>query len=70
MKAEIKRIIPSSVLLRGVRWFDTDVSGLPIGPIFKGQAGQGLPDPSRIHFDRGGCLRLHEAETRYDYFIR
>ena len=30
-------IIPSSGLLRSVRWFDTDVSGLPIGPIFKGQ---------------------------------
>jgi hypothetical protein len=22
-----------------VRWLETDVSGLPIGPIFKGQAG-------------------------------
>jgi hypothetical protein len=28
----------SSGLLRGVRWFETDVSALPIGPIFKGQA--------------------------------
>jgi hypothetical protein len=24
-------------LLRGVSWFETDVSGLPVGPIFKGQ---------------------------------
>ena len=31
-------IIPPSGLLRGVEWFETDVSGLPIGPIFKGQA--------------------------------
>jgi hypothetical protein len=31
-------IISSSWLLCGVRWFETDVSGLPIGPIFKGQA--------------------------------
>ena len=31
-------IIPSSGILRWVRWFETDVSGLPIGPIFKGQA--------------------------------
>jgi hypothetical protein len=28
---------PFSGLLRGVRGFETDVSGLPIGPIFKGQ---------------------------------
>ena len=27
-------ILQSSGLLRGVRWFETDVSGLPIGPIF------------------------------------
>ena len=26
----------SSRLLRGVRWFETDVSGLLIGPVFKG----------------------------------
>jgi hypothetical protein len=26
----------SSGLLRGIRWFQTDVSGLPIGSIFKG----------------------------------
>ena len=26
----------SSGLLRGIRWFETDVSGLPIGSIFKG----------------------------------
>jgi hypothetical protein len=31
-------IIPSSGLLLVVRWFGTDVSGLPIGPIFKDQA--------------------------------
>jgi hypothetical protein len=26
------RILLSSGLLRGVRWFETDVSGFPIGP--------------------------------------
>jgi hypothetical protein len=31
-------IFPSSGLLRGVRWFETDVLGLPIGSIFKIQA--------------------------------
>jgi hypothetical protein len=31
-------ILPSSGLLGGVRWFETDVSGLPIGSIFKGEA--------------------------------
>jgi hypothetical protein len=31
-------ILPSCELLRGVRWFETDVSGLSFGPIFKGQA--------------------------------
>jgi hypothetical protein len=33
-----KRVFPSSVLLCGVRWFKTDVSGLRICPIFKVQA--------------------------------
>jgi hypothetical protein len=32
------RILPSSGLLRGVRWFETDVLGLPILHIFKDQA--------------------------------
>jgi hypothetical protein len=36
----LSSILPSSGLLRGVRWFETDVSGLPVGPIFKGQAVQ------------------------------
>jgi hypothetical protein len=30
-------ILPSSGLLSGVRRLETDVSGLPIGPIFKGR---------------------------------
>ena len=33
-------ILPSSQLLRDVSWFKADVSGLPIGPIFKGHAVQ------------------------------
>jgi hypothetical protein len=33
----LKWIFRSFGLLRGVRWFDTDVSGLPSGPIFKVQ---------------------------------
>jgi hypothetical protein len=33
-------ILSSSGLLRGVRWFETDVSGLHIGPNFKDQAGR------------------------------
>ena len=32
--------MPFSGLLRGVKWFETDVLGLPIGAIFKGQAVQ------------------------------
>ena len=32
------RILPYSVLLRGERWFETDVSGLPISSILAGQA--------------------------------
>ena len=28
----------SSELLQSLRWFHTDVSGVPIGPVFKGQA--------------------------------
>jgi hypothetical protein len=30
-------ILPSSGLLRSVRWFETDVSGLPTEPTFKSQ---------------------------------
>jgi hypothetical protein len=33
-----KRILPSSGLLRDVRWFKTDVSGLLISPTFKGSS--------------------------------
>ena len=32
-------ILPSSGSLRGVRWIETDVLGLPIGSFFKGQDG-------------------------------
>ena len=31
-------IFPSSGLLRGIRWFQTDVSGLPVRRFFSGQA--------------------------------
>lgn len=34
----LKRIFRSSGLLRGVIGFETEVSGLPICPIFHGQA--------------------------------
>jgi hypothetical protein len=30
---ELKLILPSSRLLRRVRWFDVDVSEVPVGPI-------------------------------------
>jgi hypothetical protein len=33
-------ILPSSRLLCGVRWLETDVSGRPVGPTFKGEAVQ------------------------------
>jgi hypothetical protein len=33
-------ILPSSGLIRGVRWFETDVSVLPIDRIYNGQADQ------------------------------
>jgi hypothetical protein len=36
----LKLIPPSSGLLRGVRWFKTDVLGLPISPIYKDQTVQ------------------------------
>ena len=37
---QLNRILQTSGLLRGLWWFETDVSELPIGPIFKGQAAQ------------------------------
>jgi hypothetical protein len=33
-------VVPTSGLLRGVRWFGTDVSGAPICPALKSQAVQ------------------------------
>jgi hypothetical protein len=36
----LNSILLSSGLLRDVRWFETDVSELPIGLIFKAQAVQ------------------------------
>jgi hypothetical protein len=36
----LKWILPSSGLLRGVRWFETDVSGPPISTILRGPAVQ------------------------------
>ena len=64
-------ILSSSGLLRGVRWFETDVSGLPIGSIFKIQdifleqlypwrwdflKPRDNPEDGRIEFNRGGSL--------------
>jgi hypothetical protein len=37
LRPRLKRIPRTSGLLRGVKWFETDVSGLPIGLIFKCQ---------------------------------
>jgi hypothetical protein len=36
----LNSVLSSSGLLRGVRWFETDVSGLRVFTIFKGQAAQ------------------------------
>jgi hypothetical protein len=41
-------ILSSSGLLRGVRCFEPDVSGLPIGPIFKGPAVREEPWPLKM----------------------
>jgi hypothetical protein len=38
-KSKLFRILPYSVLIRGVSWPKTDVSGLNIGPTFKNQDG-------------------------------
>ena len=58
-------IFLSSGLLRGVQWFQKDVSGLPIGPIIKGQtwAAQGglettFRDYPSAHLQRSSFMRL------------
>jgi hypothetical protein len=38
LPSRFTRVLPSSGLLRGIRGFESDVSGLHIGPIFQGQA--------------------------------
>ena len=55
MKLHAKRtcyskFFPSSGLLHSVTLFETDVSGLPMDPIFKGQAVQ--EDTSPLKWDR------------------
>ena len=47
-------LLPSG-LLSGIRWLETDVSELPIGPIFKGQAVQekGLSSRARVYVAGG-----------------
>ena len=47
---KLKQHLPSSGLLHSVRWFDTDVLGLPISPILKGQMGLiGIQPPYAYH---------------------
>jgi hypothetical protein len=56
-------ILSSSWLLRDVRWFETDVSGLHVGPTFNGQAVSNHLTPrnnteyGRIQFNCGGNPR-------------
>jgi hypothetical protein len=67
-----KHSLPFSELLRSVRWFNTTVSGLPIGPIHSLALEDGtnspetsvsthltlrnIPIDGRLHFNRGGSL--------------
>ena len=60
---EFREPLHSSVLLRGVMWFKTDVSGQPMGSIFKGQLDltpRNNPEDGSKQFHRGGSLRLRE----------
>jgi hypothetical protein len=45
----------------GVRWFETDVSGLPVDRIFKGQDEQNVFLEERIRFKRGGNPRSRNS---------
>ena len=49
----LNKIRPSSGLLRGIWLFETDVSGLPVGPIFKDQA---------VHSRRVMTLKMEEID--------
>ena len=40
LPSRLKLSLPSSGVLRCIKRFETDVSGLPVGPVFKGQAVQ------------------------------
>jgi hypothetical protein len=54
------RILPSCALLCVVRWFETDVSGVPISPMFKVQdvMPHDNPEDKRIQFKRGRSLQF------------
>lgn len=60
----LKCIFPSRGLLRGVRWFDTDVSGLPVSLMFSLTVEDGGPiDSAETSVSNHFTLRNnHEAE--------
>ena len=68
------RSLSSSGLLRNVRWFDTDVSGLRIGPVFEGQAVyltlRDIPEDGRLHFNSGGSAGSRKGKhIRYGCIV-
>jgi hypothetical protein len=57
-------ILLSSGTLRSVDWLNTDVSGQPIGPIFKGQVSSqyNIPENGRIEVNRSESLRFRKPK--------
>jgi hypothetical protein len=78
-KERESRPFPRRRLLRGVRRFETDVSGLPIGSIFKGQAvrvevsvsnhitSRNNPEDGRLQFKSGGSVRSCKQTKEKSY---
>jgi hypothetical protein len=58
-----KEIHPSSGLLSGVMWYETDVSEHRINPISKGKVTQPTnPKDGRIQFNRGESLQYRKKQ--------
>jgi hypothetical protein len=49
-------------IISWVRWFDTDVSGLPIGPVLKDQAAQSGPGPPFLGVSRSNPMTHHSRQ--------
>ena len=67
MCRNLNRILQSSRLSRGVMWFKTDVSGLPIGPIIKNET---VKEEGQFHPLRLDSLTFQDLTVKWSRNVR